>query len=231
MELQRRMWLVISVVVFLSVFAIPRLAKADGIIYDGGGPGGFQGVGADTSSSYAAAAESFVLSPGATTITGAEWWGFCGLTDDLACPQGDFTIGFYTTTYGLGGIAAGPDSLIEQFNVGNANQTATGDSVYISPLEYDYTATFSSVNLTAGTPYWFVISNSTDGAYWEWENATIDSGWHSQSLGFVWDRTPGTLAFNLTGPVGVPESSSMLLLGIGVMALAGMGLLRRRLVA
>ncbi len=224
MQLKLRFWFVAVVVALLSVFFVPRLASADSIIYDGGGPGGFQGVAADTSSSYPAAAESFVLSPGATTITDAEWWGYCGLSNDLACPQGDFTIGFYTSLYGLGGVPVAPDTLIAQFDVGNANQTPTGNSVYIGPLEYEYTAAFSSVSLTAGTTYWFVISNTTDGDYWSWEQVTNESGFYAQYYGSGWDRMPGSLAFNLTGPVGVPEPSSVLLLGMGVMALVGGGI-------
>jgi hypothetical protein len=119
------------------------------------------------------------------------------------CPSSEiFTIGFYTDSSGL------PGTLIQQFNVGDANQTATGNTFGVGfSVEYRYTALFSPVILLPATTYWFAVSNNSGGAIWAWET-TAAPGTHAQFGGTSWALSFGNLAFQLTddGVAGsVPE--------------------------
>jgi hypothetical protein len=200
------------------------------IIYDNGGPNQVQFYFGDSNYPYTQAAETFTLSAGANTIGDVHWWGACQ-SGSLTCPTGAFTLNFYSDSSGL------PGSLLSSYDVGNANQTLTGNAISFYS-EYAYSTNIPALTLAAGTTFWLGISNSTTGELaWGWETTgTVHDGTHAQfcnngisipcgSAG--WQTQPDDLAFNLTnGEVSaVPEPGSLALLGSGLIAF---GCARRR---
>jgi hypothetical protein len=128
-------------------------AKA-AVVYDGGAPNLF---GTFFAGSPTEVAMSFSLEPGANTVNGVNFWGGCS-NNAGTCGTAAITLNFYSSTGGL------PGSLITSYNVGQANQTLTGNQIGlpIPPAfaEYSYSATFAALTLTAGTSYFLGITNA-----------------------------------------------------------------------
>jgi hypothetical protein len=154
---------------------------------------------------------AFTLAAGAP-VTDLRWWG-------IQVSGGmDFRVAFYA-----GG--ATPGALLAEYNV-----TPTVQSLPLS-AGYDgfvYTAMLSSpFNATGGTQYWMSIFNQAPNTNW---------AWFGNSQGTTMLRHPGTDVYNVrfygvafelnSNPV--PEPSTGVLLGLGMMLVAGRQWSRRR---
>jgi len=211
----------------LSTAALLGSQAGAAVIFDGGLPDQRNAFYADTRfSNGTASAAKFVLTADASTVKDAHWWGTCASTD--GCAPGNFTLSFYADAGGT------PGELIEQRIVGDAGQVATGSLIASSSSfrEYAYSAAFEPIDLTAGTTYWFAISNSPAfGGFWAWETTAELSGPFVQfqvATGWVLSSSSDSrgLAFYLTDdPVTrVPEPATAALFGF---ALAGLVFARR----
>jgi hypothetical protein len=154
-----------------------------------------------------------------TSVSDANWWGGC--YPDKSCGSSpNFVLSFYNDS------VEGPGTLIASFNVGGANQTATGNQIGGLFAEYSYSATFAPVTLTSGTQYWFGISGTTGaGTFGVETTSTAPTG--SQLFTYGID-TPGTwspdesehLAFQLTAGVPEPSTWAMMLIGFASLGFA-----------
>lgn len=205
----------VSILVALALTSPPTLAA---VVYDGGAPD--QG-GQIYAEGAASVAMSFSLAAGSNQVNSAQWWGGC--FPSVTCgPAPDFKLSFFADASGL------PGALIATFDVGVANQTATGAS--IGPVggqwnEYVYSASFATQLFTPGTTYWFGINEAAAQPSGTWgveSTSSAPSGASAASIGIFsttdWTAIPGTLAFNLSyTPASVPEPGTLglLLAGLG----------------
>jgi hypothetical protein len=139
------------------------------------------------------------------------------------CGAGTFTITFYEDAGGQPGAVVPGGT----FNVGGANQTATGQFIGVNDFitEYSYSATFAPLALVAGDTYWLSISNmiAAPGPFWGMESAGGEDS-HQQFDGTAWFEFNDNLAYQLLGPNGTPPvpepfASSLLAVAIGAVAL------------
>jgi hypothetical protein len=185
-----------------------------GVIYFGGAPNGESVLGAQYPP-YAVLM-SFTLQAGLNIVSGAEWYGSCGAT---ACgPSPKFTIAIYPDDDGLPGT---PFILVRQ--VGSANQTAIGNN------EYEYSVSFPSEALKAGTAYLFgvYVTAASEPMWGVEETSMAPPGSTAAQFDGVWSVVPGVnLAFKLTGPGGtIPETSTWAMM---LVSFAGLGFLGYR---
>ena len=205
------------------------------VIYDGGSGNLIGTYYADAPYTFGTAvAAPFTLQLGASTITDVHWWGGCYFGP--TCPAGDFTLSFYADSSGVPGTLIG-----SAYSVGNANQTATGntmptyDGLGDTFDEYSYSADLGPLVLSPSTPYWLVVSDNTGTAPVTWGMETTSDAnvpgtdyqycADANCEGPGWNPIPA-LAFNLTNDrLSIPEPATLALLGAG---LAGICLMRRR---
>jgi len=168
--------------------------------------------------SFATSYDNFTLGT-ATNITSVSWIGsfFNGSGGTIT----GFTLDFWSNSGGAPGTMLYTESV-----AGNAGQTFlqndnNGDPTY----SYSLSAAFSAA---AGTTYWLsVVPDMKFPPQWGWETGTGGDGAAYQCFFGACNSIPSDLAFALYGPSAVPEPGSLILLGTGLLGLAGS--MRRKL--
>jgi hypothetical protein len=204
-------------VLVLTALLVPTHLKAD-IIFNGGTYDDTLYAGASNVNcgvNCQVVGAQFSLAPGSDVITDVHWWGSyypAPFTDD-------FTINIYNF------VSGNPSTTpLDTFHIGNsATRTYTGDNyTYNNAPIYAYDVVIPSTTLIAGDMYLLsIVYNTPAGSTQDWGWSLADSGaigWtYTQVEG--WTETDQFSAFYLTGPVSVPEPSTMLLIGCSLVGI------------
>lgn len=201
--------------------AVPAIGD---VIYDNGYDNSF---GTATASDFDLPhhlAESFVLQPGATTVTDIHWWGV-HLFGGTPPATDNFTVRIFEDSGGMPVVGA----LHEYTNV-SGNRVASGNTIF-GRVEYAYSLDIAPVVLSANTMYWLsIVNDTTNDTNDDWYWSAIDNGQSARRTddSLAWSAYPYEHAFYLTGPgTVIPEPASMTLLGLGL-ASAAVGMRKQR---
>lgn len=183
--------------------------------------GGFASQNDSTLGNFATSYDNFTLGT-AASINQITWVG--------SYISGNGGISGYTVTfYSNSGNA--PGGTLATYSVGgNAGETSMGNDNLGNPV-YSYTLGLGSAfSAAAGTEYWVsIVPNLTFPPQWLWETGTGGDGNSYQCYFGACGNNPYDLAFALykSGQTTTPEPGSMILLGSGILGLAGT--LRRKM--
>jgi hypothetical protein len=204
--------------IFSAVWMISlQYAKADSLLFTqpATAPGGYASqLSPDTN--YLAA-DNFTLQTGAF-VTGVQWQG--AFSSEAPSNITQFVVTFWSNNNGL------PGSVLTTYTFsGNAGQTFVGAGSN-GFLEYDYSLILSNPFLVHnGVTYWISIRPTTDfpaQPQWYWradEGPGTGFSANSSSGGLTWQKGSGDLAFTLIGTSTVPEPSTLLLVGSGLLTI------------
>jgi len=206
---------------FLWLLVVPAMGQS---LYDNGPVNG--NTDAWTINFGFVVSDSFINSSGNNTFSGFEFWAWVFPGDSITSV--DLEIG---TAPGDSSLFA--DTTIALAQVGSCLSNNFGFDVC------EYEGTFAGTILPPGGPLWVSIQNavvpSGDPAYWD-ENSGVgcggDNGMGGGCPSVGYENTVGTIpseAFSFFGICGsggcgppVPEPGSVILLGSGILALAGL---------
>ncbi len=169
---------------------------------------------------FAQAADNFNLGAGSYNINGVEWIGSY-FNPPAQGPITAWTLQFWSDSGGA------PGTLLYQTYVGGtANETFlqndnVGDPTYLYGLPVNFTT-------AANTTYWLsVYPDLGFPPQWGWETGTGGDGASYQCFLGSCGPLPNDLSFAIFGNAATPEPGSMILLGTGILGLAGT--MRRKL--
>lgn len=165
---------------------------------------------------FAQAYDNFSLAS-ATSLTEVQWVGGYYNPQTLG-PISSWFVGFYANNVGQ------PGALLSSFTIaGNGSETFLQNDSLGDP-NYVYTATVSFA-AGAGTTYWLsVVPDLAFPPQWGWTTSSQGDGASWQTYFGTGSQSPTDLAFSLytTQTVGSPEPGSLMLLGTGIVGIAGM---------
>ena len=169
---------------------------------------------------FATSYDNFTLGT-ATAVNQVQWVGGYFNPQSLG-PISQWTVSFYANNGGQ------PGALLQAFVIaGNGSETFLQNDVLGDP-NYLYTAAVS-FSAAAGTEYWLsVVPDLGFPPQWGWGTSSMGDGISYQDYFGTRSSNPTDLAFALFAQqqTTVPEPGSLMLLGTGIVAVAG--ILRRK---
>ncbi len=194
----------VAIILLATLLCLASTANAD-VIYDN--LGSFN-ADVDPIASFGPLANSFSTGPSGFTLADVQLL----LTLNNLPPTGSVSVALYSDS------STSPGNLL--LNIGTLNDSALSSalSVFDFPLASTYT-------LTANKRYWLeVYSLDNSAAWWGWsldQSAIGVAGEYFYNLDVPASNEYGPYQMKLSDTSAVPEPTTMLLLGLGLIGLAG----------